>query len=162
VDGIRTGRFLDTPEFTAFHDKGNNETIFDRFDYHPTGKDAIHLNLFTARSWFQIPNDYDQLGQDQHERVLTWNIVPGYQHTFSSHTLLTINPYIRKDQVNYYASRAFRRYASDAKPEPSAPQLGRQGRHCHDERPQHDQVRCRFEANTITGEFRLWYHRSGL
>jgi hypothetical protein len=45
------------------------------------------------------------LGQDQHERVLTWNIAPGYQHTFSSHTLLTINPYIRKDQVNYYASR---------------------------------------------------------
>jgi hypothetical protein len=105
VDGIRTGRFLDTPEFTAFHDKGNNETIFDRFDYQPTGKDAVHLNLFTARSWFQIPNDYDQLGQDQHERVLTWNIAPGYQHTFSTHTLLTINPYIRKDQVNYYASR---------------------------------------------------------
>src|SRR6516225_10952520 len=81
VDGIRTGRFLDTPEFTAFHDKGNNETIFDRFDYQPGRKDAIHLNLFMARSWFQIPNDYDQLGQDQHERVLTWNIAPGYQHT---------------------------------------------------------------------------------
>jgi hypothetical protein len=64
-----------------------------------------HLNLFTARSWFQIPNDYDQLAQDQHERVLTWNIAPGYQHTFSAHTLLTINPYIRKDQVNYYPSR---------------------------------------------------------
>ena len=105
IDGVRTGRFLDTPEFTAFHDKGNNETIFDRFDYQPNGKDVFHLNLFTARSWFQIPNDYDQLGQDQHERVLTWNIAPGYQHTFSAHTLLTINPYVRKDQVNYYASR---------------------------------------------------------
>ncbi|HMC63216.1 MAG TPA: hypothetical protein VKJ01_28735 [Candidatus Solibacter sp.] len=45
------------------------------------------------------------MGQDQHERVLTWNIAPGFQHTFSSHALLTINPYIRKDQVNYYASR---------------------------------------------------------
>jgi hypothetical protein len=105
IDGLRTGRFLDTPEFTAFHDKGNNETIFDRLDYQPGAKDVFHLNLFTARSWFQIPNDYDQLGQDQHERVLTWNIAPGYQHTFSAKTLLTINPYIRKDQVNYYASR---------------------------------------------------------
>jgi len=105
VDGLQTGRFLDTPELTAFHDKGNNETIFDRFDYQPGGMDVFHLNLFTARSWFQIPNDYDQLAQDQHERVLTWNIAPGYQHTFSAHTLLTINPYIRKDQVNYYASR---------------------------------------------------------
>src|SRR5262249_38322091 len=36
LDGLRTGRFLDTPEFTAFHDKGNNQTIFDRFDYQPT------------------------------------------------------------------------------------------------------------------------------
>ncbi|HYL73818.1 MAG TPA: TonB-dependent receptor [Bryobacteraceae bacterium] len=105
VDGLRTGRFLDAPEFTAFHDRGNNQTIFDRLDYQPTGKDILHLNLFTARSWFQIPNDYDQLGQDQHERVLTWNVAPGYQHTFSAHTLLTINPYIRKDQVNYFASR---------------------------------------------------------
>jgi hypothetical protein len=105
IDGTRSGRFLDTPEFTAFHDKGNNESIFDRFDYQPSGTDAFHLNLFTARNWFQIPNAYDSLGEDQHERVLTWNVAPGYQHTFNAHTLLTVNPYIRKDQVNYYASR---------------------------------------------------------
>src|SRR5450432_3316197 len=105
IDGTRSGRFLDTPEFTAFHDKGNNESIFDRFDFQPNGRDAFHLNLFTARNWFQIPNSYDQLPQDQHERVLTWNIAPGFQHTFSSHALLTVNPYVRKDQVNYYSSR---------------------------------------------------------
>jgi hypothetical protein len=104
VNGIRSSRFLDTPEFTAFHDVGNNESIFDRFDYQPNGTNVFHLNLFTARNWFQIPNDYDQLGQDQHQRVLTWNIAPGYQHTFSANTLLTINPYIRKDQLNYYPS----------------------------------------------------------
>jgi Carboxypeptidase regulatory-like domain len=105
VDGLRSGKFLDTPEFTPFHDKGNNESIFDRFDYQPGSHDVFHLNLFTARNWFQIPNDYDQLAQDQHERVLTWNIAPGYQHTFSTNSLLTINPFIRKDQVNYYPSR---------------------------------------------------------
>jgi hypothetical protein len=105
VDGLRSGRFLDTPEFTAFHDKGNNESIFDRFDYQPNGQNVFHLNLFTARNWFQIPNDYDQLAQDQHERVLTWSFAPGYQHTFNARTLVTINPYVRKDQVNYYPSR---------------------------------------------------------
>ena len=105
VDGIRSGRFLDTPEFRPNHDLGNNGTIFDRLDFQPSGKDAIHLNLFTARNWFQIPNDKDQLDQDQHQRVLTWSVAPGYQHTFNSHTLLSINPYVRKDQVNYYASR---------------------------------------------------------
>ena len=44
-----------------FHDIGNNETIFDRFDYQPNGKDVFHLNLFAARNWIQIPNTYDQL-----------------------------------------------------------------------------------------------------
>jgi len=105
LDGIRSGRFLDTPEFTAFHDKGNNQTIFDRFDYQPSGKDAVHLNLFAARNWIQTPNAYDQLGQDQRQRVLTWSIAPGYQHTINAHALWTINPYIRKDEFSYYGSR---------------------------------------------------------
>jgi len=105
VDGVRSGRFLDTPELTPFHDIGNNQTIFDHFDYQPGSKDILHLNLFTARNWLEIPNSYDQLLQDQRQRVLTWSIAPGYQHTFSAHTLLTVNPYIRKDQFNYYPSR---------------------------------------------------------
>ncbi len=104
LDGSRSARFLDSPEFTSFHDKGNNQTIFDRLDYEPTGKDALHLNLFTARNWIQIPNSYDQLGQDQRQRVMTWNIAPGYQHTFNGQTLLTVNPYMRKDQFIFYAS----------------------------------------------------------
>lgn len=104
LDGVRSGRFLDTPELVPYHAIGNNQTIFDRFDYQPTGKDVFHLNLFAARNWIQIPNDLDQLSQDQRQRVLTWNIAPGYQHTINAHTLLTINPYIRKDQFNYYGS----------------------------------------------------------
>ncbi|HYL35487.1 MAG TPA: TonB-dependent receptor [Bryobacteraceae bacterium] len=105
VNGIRTGHFLDTPEFLPFHDIGNSENIFDRVDFLPSGHDALHLNLFLARNWFQVPNSYDQLSQDQKQRVLTWNVAPGYQHIFSSSTLLTINPFVRRDQVNYYGSR---------------------------------------------------------
>src|ERR1019366_4996366 len=30
LDGLRSGRFLDTPEFRPIHDKGNTQTIFDR------------------------------------------------------------------------------------------------------------------------------------
>ena len=105
LDGTRSGRFLDTPEYTPFHDKGNNQTFFDRFDYQPTGSDVFHLNLFAARNWIQIPNSYDQLSQDQKQRVLTWNIAPGYQHTFNARTLLTLNPYIRKDEFFFYSSR---------------------------------------------------------
>jgi hypothetical protein len=103
--GVRSGHFLDTPERLPIHDIGNNGSIFDRLDWQPGPKDVFHLDLFTARNWFQIPNSYDQLAQDQRQRVLTWNIAPAYQHTFNSKTLLTVNPYVRRDQVNYYASR---------------------------------------------------------
>src|SRR5262249_40562611 len=105
LDGIRSGHFLDTPEFTAFHDKGNNQTLFDRLDYQPNGKDALHLNLFGARNWIQLPNAYDQLNQDQRQRVVTWSIAPGYQRSFNAHPLWTINPYIRKDEFFFYGSR---------------------------------------------------------
>jgi hypothetical protein len=104
ADGTGSNRFLDTPEFVNIHDGGDNQTLFDRLDYQPTGTDVFHLNLFAARNGIQIPNSYDQIGQDQRQRVLTWSVAPGYQHTFSAHTLLTINPYIRKDQFNYYPS----------------------------------------------------------
>ena len=105
AEGIRSGRFLDTPEFTAFHDKGNSQTIFDRFDYQPDQKDIFHVNLFLARNWIQIPNSYDTLNQDQRQRVMTWNLAPGFQRTITPHVLLSINPYIRKDNFHYYGSR---------------------------------------------------------
>ena len=104
VNALRSGRFLDTPEFTPIHAIGNSGTIFDHFDYNPNGKDIFHLNILGARNWFQIPNTYDQLGQDQRQKIATFNIAPGYQHIFSASTLLTINPFFRHDDVNYYPS----------------------------------------------------------
>src|SRR5208283_2385603 len=92
INSDRTGRFLDSPEFDPMHDVGNDETIFDRIDFQPSSHDALHLNLFTSRNWFQIPNSYDEPNQDQRQRVVSFNIAPGYQHTFGSTTLLTINP----------------------------------------------------------------------
>jgi hypothetical protein len=105
LNGVRTGHFLDTPELLPIHDIGNNESIFDRVDYQPDDHDILHLDLFVARNWFQVPNSFDQLTQDQKQRVMTWNVAPGYQHTFGAKTLLTVNPYARRDQVNYYGSR---------------------------------------------------------
>ena len=104
AEGTNSGRFLDTPEYLPIHAQGNNQTLFDRIDLQAGPKDAVHLNLFAARNWIQIPNDNDQLTQDQRQRVLTWNIAPSYQHTFNARALLTINPYVRKDQFNYYPS----------------------------------------------------------
>ena len=59
VGGLNTGRFLDPPEFVVFHDKGNEENLFDRVDYQFNGTDSIHLNFGYSRSWFQTPNNLD-------------------------------------------------------------------------------------------------------
>jgi hypothetical protein len=100
----RTGRFLDTPEFWPMHDIGNTGTFFDRMDYKPGGKDAVHLNMMVARNWLQVPNTYDQPRQDQRQKVVSFNIAPGYQRIIDSRTLVSINAFFRRDQVNYYPS----------------------------------------------------------
>src|SRR5438094_7673923 len=102
----RSGRFLDTPDFTALHDRGTSGNIFDRVDYSPNSKDTFHLNLFLARNSFQTPNQFDQqaLGQDQQQLVHSLNIAPGYVHVFSATTVLSVNPYYRLDDIKYFAS----------------------------------------------------------
>jgi hypothetical protein len=64
VGGLNTGRFLDGPEYTTLHDKGNEENVFDRFDYRLSDKDTVQLNLEFTRSWFQNPNTLDQQLQE--------------------------------------------------------------------------------------------------
>ncbi len=101
----RSGRFLDTPEFQPIHAIGNNETLFDHFDLRLNEKDTLHINLMGARNWFQVPNSYDQIGQDQRQKTITYNFSPSYQHVFSATTLLNVNAFFRQDQINYYPSR---------------------------------------------------------
>jgi hypothetical protein len=101
----RSGRFLDTPEFGPIHDVGNTGTFFDRIDFLPTAKDSFHLSVLGARNWLQIPNTYDQPRQDQRQKVVSYNIAPGYQRTISASALLTVNAFYRRDEVDYYPSR---------------------------------------------------------
>ena len=106
ANSSRSGRYLDSPEFSALHDVGNNEVIFDRLDFQASQNDTVHLNLFAARSWFQVPNTYDQqfAGQDQRQQVSSFNIAPGWVHLFGPTLILTVNPYFRHDEVQYFPS----------------------------------------------------------
>jgi hypothetical protein len=106
LNGVRSGRYLDPPEFSAHHDVGNNETVFNRLDYQPEQNDSLHLNLFFARAWFQTPNTYDQefAGQDQRQLIISYNIAPGWVHIINPHSTITVNPYVRRDQVTYNPS----------------------------------------------------------
>src|ERR1700722_4123116 len=115
ASGLNSGRFLDGPEFTVMHDKGNEENIFDRVDYQITTADSIHLNLGFTRSWFQTPNSYDnlnvtdQLGNpvgstDQRSQIQTFNIAPTWTRVLNPNAVFTLGAFVRRDAYNYYPS----------------------------------------------------------
>ncbi len=101
-----SGRYLDSPEFVPLHDHGNDESIFNRVDYAPNSIDTFHLNLTASRSWFQVPNQYDQqaAGQDQRSQIFSYNIAPFWTRVFGQTGVLEVNPYLRQDNVHYYPS----------------------------------------------------------
>jgi hypothetical protein len=127
ANGLNSGRFLDTPEFTVMHARGNEENLFDRMDYQISSGDSIHLNLGYTRSWFQNPNSFD--GQeatawkglvvdnhgldsngnpvgptDQHAQIKTFNIAPSWIRLISDSTVLTLGGFVRRDRYDYYPS----------------------------------------------------------
>ncbi|WP_263410768.1 TonB-dependent receptor [Terriglobus tenax] len=106
LDGVNSGRYLDTPEFNPVHAHGNNQNFFDRFDYKPDDRNTLQLNLSASRSWFQNPNQYDQqaAGQDQKGKILSYNLSPSWTHVVNDHTLFSVNPYLRQDNFHYYPS----------------------------------------------------------
>jgi hypothetical protein len=118
VSGLDTGRFLDGPEFRIFHDKGNEENVFDRADYTINSANSLHLNFNYSRSWFQTPNTYDNLNlggvnlagapvpgeTDQRSKIGTIDVAPSYTRILSPHMVLNVITYFRRDAYNYYPS----------------------------------------------------------
>jgi hypothetical protein len=124
---MNTGRFLDPPEFTVIHDKGNEENLFDRMDYQFTPADSVHLNLGYTRSWFQTPNSFDTQyatqwptnsagvaigpnnlpvgAADQRAQIQTVNLAPSYTRILNQHTVLNATYFFRRDGFNYYPSK---------------------------------------------------------
>jgi hypothetical protein len=118
ASGLNSGRFLDPPEFTVIHAKGNEENLFDRVDYQLSTADSFHVNLGFTRSWFQNPNSFDNvlhIGQtdpsgnplgptDQRSQIKTFNIAPSWTRLVSNSTVFTLGAFVRRDQYNYYPS----------------------------------------------------------
>ena len=127
ASGMDSGRFLDPPEFTVMHDKGNEENVFDRVDYQLNKVDSVHLNFGYTRSWFQTPNSFDTqfatpwngvvvanggidpngnvVGPaDQRSQIQTFNIAPSWIRLLNTTTVLTVGAFVRRDVYNYYPS----------------------------------------------------------
>jgi hypothetical protein len=107
VSGQKTDRFLDPPEFDARHDHGSSASFFDRLDAHAGATSTFHLNVQAARTSFDVPNTFDQddLGQDQHQKINTFNVAPGYSQVIGGTTLFTANGFVRQDHLTYTPSQ---------------------------------------------------------
>jgi hypothetical protein len=124
TDGTNSGRFLDPPEFVVFHDKGNEQNVFDRVDYSLSAVDSIHVDVNYSRSWFQTPNSYDSLNvenviaggasatpelgdvgdSDQHSKIGTINVSPTYTRVIGNNSVFNLGAFVRRDDYNYYPS----------------------------------------------------------
>jgi hypothetical protein len=124
ADGLNTGRFLDPPEFEVFHDKGNEQNIFERVDYQFSPVDSMHLDVNYSRSLFQTPNSYDNLNvqnviggdtsanpvfgnvgdTDQRSKIGTINISPTYTRIIGNNSVFNLGAFVRRDEYNYYPS----------------------------------------------------------
>jgi len=115
ANGLKTGRFLDPPEFVAIHDRGNQANVFDRLDFQATQADSLHLNFQYTRSWFQTPNTFDNLDvigldgsnvgdTDQRSKIGTFNVAPAWTRLIGTTTAFTLGAFVRHDQYNYYPS----------------------------------------------------------
>ena len=124
LDGLNTGRFLDPPEFSVFHDKGNEENFFDRVDYSFSSADSVHVDLNYSRSWFQNPNAFENLNvqnviaggataipsfgtagnTDQRSKIGTFNISPTYTRVINNDSVFNFGAFVRRDDYNYYPS----------------------------------------------------------
>ena len=134
VNGLNSGRFLDPPEFSVMHDKGNQENVFDRVDYQvlkrgfAAGEFWLHAfvvskSQFVRRAVSTTCNGIElanpltgaPLGPaDQVSQIKTYNIAPNWTHLISSSTVFSLGGYVRKDQYNYYPSAdAFNDLAPD-------------------------------------------------
>jgi len=119
ANGLNTGRFLDGPEFSVFHDYGNEQNFFDRLDRTLNASNSIHVNLNYSRSWFQTPNTFDNENQggvnlagapvtgptDQRSKIGTIDIAPSYTRVLSQNAVWNVVTYLRKDNYHYYPSR---------------------------------------------------------
>jgi hypothetical protein len=127
ANGLNTTRFLDGPEHNVMHDRGNEENLFDRFDFKPSEKNTVNLNFQFTRSWFQNPNSYDAQDAtawnglvvannglsptgvvvgptDQRSQIKTLDIAPAWTRLLNASTVFTLGGWVRQDRYTYSPS----------------------------------------------------------
>ena len=97
--------------------EGNEENLFDRFDYQFSRRQCPAPEYQLHAVMVQNPNSYDNLNigvvgpdgnlvgpTDQRAQIKTFNVAPSWTKTLSANAIFTFGGYVRQDQFNYYPS----------------------------------------------------------
>ena len=102
ASGVRSGRYLESPELVSLHNRGGNARLFTKFDWNATPHDLFHISLSADGTDAQIPNRIlqEQMGQRQNQELRSDSQTVSYDHSFTSQLLLNVIGFRRESTAH--------------------------------------------------------------
>jgi carboxypeptidase family protein len=107
IDGSKSDRFLDPPNFDNLQNHGDTERLFLRLDMaNEVSTDTFRLTGLLGRTRRDVPNTFSQAATNTDNQVETndWNANLGWQHVFSATSVLDTTAFARNNRYTYYGS----------------------------------------------------------
>jgi hypothetical protein len=107
IDGSKSDRFLDPPNFDNLQNHGDTERVFLRLDLATEGStNAFRISGLVGRTKRDVPNTFSQQATNTDNKVETndWNANLGWQSILSPTAVLDTTLFARNNRYTYYGS----------------------------------------------------------
>jgi len=107
LDGSKSDRFLDPPNFDNLQNHGDTERFFLRLDLANEGStSSLRLSGLLGRTKRDVPNTFSQelAGTDNRVETNDWNANLGWQIILSPKAVLDTTAFARNNRYTYYGS----------------------------------------------------------
>jgi hypothetical protein len=107
IDGSKSDRFLDPPNFDNLQNHGDTERVFLRLDLATEGStNAFRISGLVGRTKRDVPNTFTQqaTGTDNEVETNDWNANLGWQSILSPTAVLDTTLFARNNRYTYYGS----------------------------------------------------------
>jgi hypothetical protein len=107
IDGSKSDRFLDPPNFDNLQNHGDTERVFFRLDLATEGSsNAFRVSGLLGRTKRDVPNTFSQQATNTDNKVETndWNANFGWQSILSPTAVLDTTVFARNNRYTYYGS----------------------------------------------------------
>ena len=107
IDGSKSDRFLDPPNFDNLQNHGDTERVFLRLDLANEGStNALRISGLLGRTRRDVPNTFSQQAANTDNQVETndWNANLGWQKILSPTAVLDTTVFARNNRYTYYGS----------------------------------------------------------